>query len=149
CGMFCTNLWNLHLSFLQTAVMIGSQAFAVLCAWAILRWQLGPRWRYGLTSRYVWQRLFWRGLVAPIGIKCSMYLVGNFFDFPLTISTFFGDADDIFTVVDLLSLFIAVLIYNMLFYHLTLLLVSPHFSQVLWRRAFAPYSGQMDISITL
>lgn len=27
CGMFCTNLWNLHLSFLQTAVMIGSQAF--------------------------------------------------------------------------------------------------------------------------
>ncbi|WP_252350590.1 MASE1 domain-containing protein, partial [Escherichia coli] len=30
CGMFCTNLWNLHHSFLQTAVMIGSQAFAVL-----------------------------------------------------------------------------------------------------------------------
>lgn len=53
CGMFCTNLWNLHLSFLQTAVMIGSQAFAVLCACAILRWQLGTRWRYGLTSRYV------------------------------------------------------------------------------------------------
>lgn len=74
--------------FLQTAVMIGSQAFAVLCACAILRWQLGTRWRYGLTSRYVWQRLFWLGLVAPIGIKCSMYLVGNFFDFPLKISTF-------------------------------------------------------------
>lgn len=101
--------------FLQTAVMLGSQTFVVLCACAILRWQLGTRWRYGLTSRYVWQRLFWLGLVAPIGIKCSMYLVGNFFDFPLKISTFFGDADAIFTVVDLLSLFTAVLIYNMLF----------------------------------
>lgn len=64
--------------FLQTAVMLGSQTFVVLCACAILRWQLGTRWRYGLTSRYVWQRLFWLGLVTPIGIKCSMYLVGSF-----------------------------------------------------------------------
>ena len=131
CGMFCTNLWNFHLSFLQTAVMLGSQTFVVLCACAILRWQLGTRWRYGLTSRYVWQRLFWLGLVTPIGIKCSMYLVGSFFDFPLKISTFFGDADAIFTVVDLLSLFTAVLIYNMLFYYLTRMIVSPHFAQIL------------------
>ena len=29
CGMFCTNLWNFHLSFLQTAVMLGSQTFVV------------------------------------------------------------------------------------------------------------------------
>lgn len=41
CGMFCTNLWNFHLSFLQTAVMLGSQTFVVLCACAILRWQAG------------------------------------------------------------------------------------------------------------
>ncbi len=149
CGMFCTNLWNLHLSFLQTAVMIGSQAFAVLCACAILRWQLGTRWRYGLTSRYVWQRLFWLGLVAPIGIKCSMYLVGNFFDFPLKISTFFGDADAIFTVVDLLSLFTAVLIYNMLFYYLTRMIVSPHFAQILWRRDIAPSLSKEKRAFTL
>lgn len=123
--------------FLQTAVMLGSQTFVVLCACAILRWQLGTRWRYGLTSRYVWQRLFWLGLVTPIGIKCSMYLVGSFFDFPLKISTFFGDADAIFTVVDLLSLFTAVLIYNMLFYYLTRMIVSPHFAQILWRRDIA------------
>ncbi len=32
CGMFCTNLWNFHLSFLQTAVMLGSQTFCrVVC----------------------------------------------------------------------------------------------------------------------
>lgn len=80
--------------------------------------------------------LAWFG--APIGIKCSMYLVGNFFDFPLKISTFFGDADAIFTVVDLLSLFTAVLIYNMLFYYLTRMIVSPHFAQILWRRDIAP-----------
>ncbi|QMS02584.1 MASE1 domain-containing protein [Escherichia coli] len=149
CGMFCTNLWNFHLSFLQTAVMLGSQTFVVLCACAILRWQLGTRWRYGLTSRYVWQRLFWLGLVTPIGIKCSMYLVGSFFDFPLKISTFFGDADAIFTVVDLLSLFTAVLIYNMLFYYLTRMIVSPHFAQILWRRDIAPSLGKEKRAFTL
>ncbi|EFH8440733.1 EAL domain-containing protein [Escherichia coli] len=149
CGMFCTNLWNFHLSFLQTAVMLGSQTFVVLCACAILRWQLGTRWRYGLTSRYVWQRLFWLGLVTPIGIKCSMYLVGSFFDFPLKISTFFGDADAIFTVVDLLSLFTAVLIYNMLFYYLTRMIVSPHFAQILWRRDIAPSLSKEKRAFTL
>ena len=149
CGMFCTNLWNFHLSFLQTAVMLGSQTFVVLCACAILRWQLGTRWRYGLTSRYVWQRLYWLGLVTPIGIKCSMYLVGSFFDFPLKISTFFGDADAIFTVVDLLSLFTAVLIYNMLFYYLTRMIVSPHFAQILWRRDIAPSLGKEKRAFTL
>lgn len=135
--------------FLQTAVMLGSQTFVVLCACAILRWQLGTRWRYGLTSRYVWQRLFWLGLVTPIGIKCSMYLVGSFFDFPLKISTFFGDADAIFTVVDLLSLFTAVLIYNMLFYYLTRMIVSPHFAQILWRRDIAPSLGKEKRAFTL
>lgn len=149
CGMFCTNLWNFHLSFLQTAVMLGSQTFAVLCACAILRWQLGTRWRYGLTTRNVWQRLFWLGLVTPIGIKCSMYLVGNFFDFPLKISTFFGDADAIFTVVDLLSLFTAVLIYNMFFYYLTRMIVSPHFAQILWRRDIAPSLNKEKRAFTL
>ncbi|MFO6426520.1 MASE1 domain-containing protein [Escherichia coli] len=147
--MFCTNLWNFHLSFLQTAVMLGSQTFVVLCACAILRWQLGTRWRYGLTSRYVWQRLFWLGLVTPIGIKCSMYLVGSFFDFPLKISTFFGDPDAIFTVVDLLSLFTAVLIYNMLFYYLTRMIVSPHFAQILWRRDIAASLGKEKRAFTL
>ncbi len=129
--------------------MLGSQTFVVLCACAILRWQLGTRWRYGLTSRYVWQRLFWLGLVTPIGIKCSMYLVGSFFDFPLKISTFFGDADAIFTVVDLLSLFTAVLIYNMLFYYLTRMIVSPHFAQILWRRDIAPSLGKEKRAFTL
>ncbi len=129
--------------------MLGSQTFVVLCACAILRWQLGTRWRYGLTSRYVWQRLFWLGLVTPIGIQCSMYLVGSFFDFPLKISTFFGDADAIFTVVDLLSLFTAVLIYNMLFYYLTRMIVSPHFAQILWRRDIAPSLGKEKRAFTL
>ncbi|XPE42445.1 MASE1 domain-containing protein [Shigella flexneri] len=49
-GMFCTGVLGFDLSFLQTAVMLGSQTFVVLCACAILRWQLGTRWRYGLTS---------------------------------------------------------------------------------------------------
>ncbi len=33
-----------------------------------ITWQLGTRWRYGLTSRYVWQRLsglvWWRRLAS-------------------------------------------------------------------------------------
>lgn len=36
CGMFCTNLWNFHLSFLQTAVMLGSQPICL--ATSVLAW---------------------------------------------------------------------------------------------------------------
>lgn len=36
CGMFCTNLWNFHLSFLQTAVMLGSQPICL--ATSFLAW---------------------------------------------------------------------------------------------------------------
>lgn len=74
---------------------------------------------------------------------------GELFDFPLKISTFFGDADAIFTVVDLLSLFTAVLIYNMLFYYLTRMIVSPHFAQILWRRDIAPSLSKEKRAFTL
>ncbi|MBW6090551.1 hypothetical protein KZ770_12205 [Escherichia coli] len=54
-----------------------------------------------------------------------------------------------FTVVDLLSLFTAVLIYNMLFYYLTRMIVSPHFAQILWRRDIAPSLGKEETRIYL
>ncbi|STL87138.1 putative diguanylate cyclase [Escherichia coli] len=78
-----------------------------------------------------------------------MYLVGSFFDFPLKISTFFGDADAIFTVVDLLSLFTAVLIYNMLFYYLTRMIVSPPLCADIVAQGYRSVVGQRETRIYL
>ncbi|XNM57117.1 MASE1 domain-containing protein [Escherichia coli] len=57
--------------------------------------------------------------------------------------------DAIFTVVDLLSLFTAVPIYNMLLDHLTRMIVKPHFAQILWRRDIAPSLGKRERALTL
>lgn len=71
-----------------------------------------------------------------------MYFVGSFFDFSLKIFIFFGDADVIFTVVDLLSFFIVVLIYNMFFYYFIRMIVSFYFAQILWRRDIVSSLGK-------
>ncbi len=106
CGMFCTNLWNFHLSFLQTAVMLGSQTFVVLCACAILRWQLGDALALWIDQPICLATSFLAWFGDADRHQMQHVSCGElFFDFPLKISTFFGDADAIFTVVDLLSLF--------------------------------------------
>lgn len=148
CGMFCTNLWNFHLFFtdrgharqpdvccvvcLRNITLAAGDALALwidqpIClATSFLAW-------FGDADRHQMQH-----------VSC-----GELFDFPLKISTFFGDADAIFTVVDLLSLFTAVLIYNMLFYYLTRMIVSPHFAQILWRRDIAPSLSKEKRAFTL
>ncbi len=80
-------LWNLHLTFLQTAVMIGCQA---LQSCVPVQYYAGNWGRVGVMVdqpiRLATSVLAWFG--GADWIKCSMYLVGNFFDFPLKISTF-------------------------------------------------------------
>ncbi len=78
---FCTNLWNFHLSFLQTAVMLVARRLSC-CVPA--QYYAGS---WGRLALWIDQPiclatsvLAWFG--TPIGIKCSMYLVGSFFDFP-------------------------------------------------------------------
>jgi hypothetical protein len=63
--------------------------------------------------------------MLPAGIKLSMYLAGYLFDFPVTISTFFGEGTAIYNVVDIQSLICAVLIFTMMFYYPLRMIINP------------------------
>lgn len=68
-GMMLTNEWNFHLPLPQAMVLLFCQTFPVLLVCAIVRWQLGARWRYGIPNQGIWLRVFWLGLMTPFGIK--------------------------------------------------------------------------------
>ncbi|VEB86991.1 signal transduction protein [Citrobacter koseri] len=138
-AMMATNHWNLHLPLMQAAVLLFCQTFSVLGICGIVRWQVGARWRHGLPDRNIWLRIFWLGFVAPAGIKASMYLAGHCLDYPVAISTFFGTATIIYTIVDILSLISAVLIFTMLFYYPLRMIINPRYCRIFWRRDIAPY----------
>jgi hypothetical protein len=63
--------------------------------------------------------------MVPAGIKLSMYLAGYLFDFPVTISTFFGEGTAIYNVVDIQSLICAALIFTMMFYYPLRMIINP------------------------
>lgn len=137
-ALYLTNHWNLHLPFAQGIVLLFCQMFAVLGTSALVRWHIGPRWRYGLPDRNIWRRVIWFGFVAPVGMKISMYLAGHYLDFPVAVSTFFGAAAAIFTIVDILSLISAALIFTLLFYYPLRMIVNPRYARTFWRRDIAP-----------
>ncbi|SQB28566.1 signal transduction protein [Citrobacter koseri] len=68
-----------------------------------------------------------------------MYLAGHCLDYPVAISTFFGTATIIYTIVDILSLISAVLIFTMLFYYPLRMIINPRYCRIFWRRDIAPY----------
>ncbi len=148
-GMLITNEWNLHLPFTQSLVLLFCQMLSVLGVCALVRWRLGSRWRHGLPNRNIWRRVIWLGFVAPIGMKLSMYLAGYYLDFPVAVSTFFGTAVAIFTIVDILSLISAALIFTMLFYYPMRMIVNPRYARIFWRRDIAPALEKKQRAFTL
>lgn len=137
-GLYLTNHWNLHLPFTQGVVLLFCQMFAVLGTCALVRWHLGPRWRVGLPNRNIWRRVMWFGFATPVGMKISMYLAGHYLAFPVAVSTFFGAAAAVVTIVDVLSLISAALIFTMLFYYPMRMIVNPRYARTFWRRDIAP-----------
>jgi hypothetical protein len=77
-------------------------------------------------------------LWLPAGIKLSMYLAGYLFDFPVTISTFFGEGTAIYNVVDIQSLICAALIFTMMFYYPLRMIINPGYARIFWRRSVKP-----------
>ncbi|WP_139782728.1 EAL domain-containing protein, partial [Salmonella enterica] len=69
--------------------------------------------------------------------------------FPVTISTFFGTGTAIFSIVDLLSLISAALIFTLFFYYPLRMIVSPHYIRIFWRRDVAPYLAKEKRLFTL
>lgn len=67
----------------------------------------------------------------------------------MTISTFFGTGTAIFSIVDLLSLISAALIFTLFFYYPLRMIVSPHYIRIFWRRDVAPYLAKEKRLFTL
>jgi EAL domain-containing protein (putative c-di-GMP-specific phosphodiesterase class I) len=132
------NIFNVNLAPLQYSVLLFCQTFSVFAACGVLRLLLGRRWRYCMPNRHIGLRIFWLGFMVPIGIKMSMYLAGYFFDFPVTISTFFGEGTVIYNVVDIQSLICAAMIFTMMFYYPLRMIINPRYAIKFWRRSVKP-----------
>ncbi len=104
----------------------------------IIRLVLGRRWRHSVPNKYIGLRIFWLGFMVPIGIKISMYLAGYLFDFPVTISTYFGEGTLIYSVVDIQSLICAALIFTMMFYYPLRMIINPRYARTFWLRSVKP-----------
>lgn len=76
--------------------------------------------------------------MVPIGIKGLMYLAGFLFDFPVTISTFFGEGTVIYNIVDIQSLICAALIFTMMFYYPLRMIINPRYVRTFWLRSVKP-----------
>ena len=133
-----TNIYNINLAPLQHVVLLFCQTFSVFAACGVIRLVLGKRWRHSMPNKYIGIRIFWLGFMVPIGIKLSMYLAGYLFDFPVTISTFFGEGTAIYNVVDIQSLICASLIFTMMFYYPLRMIISPRNAGVFWRQSLKP-----------
>lgn len=137
-GFTVTNLFYVNLAPLQYSVLLFCQTFALFAACGLLRIMLGKRWRYSIPNKHIGLRIFWLGFMVPIGIKLSMYLAGYLFDFPVTISTFFGEGTVIYNVVDIQSLICAALIFTMMFYYPLRMIINPRYAISFWRRSVKP-----------
>lgn len=132
------NISNINLAPLQHLVLLFCQTFSVFAACGVIRLVLGKRWRHSVPNKYIGIRIFWLGFMVPIGIKLSMYLAGYLFDFPVTISTFFGEGTAIYNVVDIQSLICAALIFTMMFYYPLRMIISPRYAVSFWRQSLKP-----------
>ncbi|WJD47728.1 sensor domain-containing phosphodiesterase [Enterobacter sp. PGRG2] len=132
------NHWLMDLSLREAVLLLFCQIAPVLLACALVRWRLGSRWRYAFPDKYMGVRIFWLGFFAPAGIKLSMYLANEWFDYPVSLSSFSDPTSVIYNIIDLQSLICAVLIFTPLFYYPLRMLVNPHYARTFWRRSIIP-----------
>lgn len=137
-GFSVTNIYYFDLALLQSSVLLICQTFAVFAACGVIRLMLGKRWRHSIPNKYIGIRIFWLGFVVPVGIKLSMYLAGYLFDFPVTISSYFGEGSAIYNVIDIQSLICAALIFTMMFYYPLRMIINPRYARTFWRRSVKP-----------
>ena len=128
-----TNAWIIDLTLAPALILLFCQLFSVFVSCAIVRFQLGRRWRAGLTAKHMGARIFWGGFFAPLLLKVTMYLAGRFFSFPLAISSYFGNMSVIYTIIDIQSLISAALIFTTFFYYPLRMIISPHYARAFWR----------------
>ena len=144
------NEWLLSLPFNQAAILLFCQTFSVFAVCAIVRFKLGMRWRHGIPNKNMGLRIFWMGFAAPAGIKASMYIAGKWFAFPVYLSSYFGSASTVYSIVDIQSLICASLIFTMMFYYPLRMIISPRYARIFWQKSLRPwFSKKKKIFISL
>ncbi|HDS9358653.1 TPA: EAL domain-containing protein [Enterobacter chengduensis] len=134
-----TNVYYFQLTPVQHVVMVACQTFSVFAMCGVARLLIGRRWRHSVPNKYIGIRIFWLGFMVPLGIKLSMYLAGYLFDFPVSLSNFFGEGTAIYNVVDIQSLICAALIFTMMFYYPLRMIVNPRYARAFWLRSLKPF----------
>ncbi|KNC89607.1 hypothetical protein GM30_07070 [Trabulsiella odontotermitis] len=148
-GLSLSNDWLLNLPYPQSLVLIICQLSGVFVTGACVRLMLGRRWRFGMSNRNMGVRIFWFGFITPALIKCSMYLSGEYMDFPLTVSSYFNSTSVIYMIVDVQSLVSAALIFTMLFYYPMRMILNPRYARAFWLRHVQPSISRPRLFFTL
>lgn len=138
-GFALINESFLHLPGIEAAVLLFCQIFPVLLACAVVRWRLGSRWRHGIPNKDMGIRILWLGFIAPLGIKCSMYIAGIWFNYPIHLSEFFNSSSVIYSIIDIQSLIVASLIFTMIIYFPLRMMINPRFFRTFWRQSIKPW----------
>lgn len=150
-GFALVNEAFFHLSFAEAAVLLFCQLFFVFLFCGVVRWQLGSRWRYSLTNRAkdMGTRILWLGVIAPIGIKISMYTAGVWFNYPFSLSNYFGPASVIYSIIDIQSLICSAIIFTTCAYYFLRMILNPGFARALWLRSIEPCFSKNNRVFTL
>lgn len=144
-----TNAWLLPLPFPQSLVLLVCQLFAPILACEILRWRLGPRWRFGLANNSMGIRIFWACFFAPLVMKGAMYVAGHFLHFPVSVSGFFVPSSVMYSLVDIQSLICAALIFTLLFYYPLRMILNPRFARTFWLSYILPVFSRQQWLFTV
>lgn len=94
-------------------------------------------------------RIFWGGFFAPVLLKITMYLAGQYFAFPLAITSYFGSMPLIYTVIDIQSLISAALIFTTFLYYPMRMIISPRYARRFWQQECLPWLAPQYRSFTL
>ncbi|MTD37704.1 EAL domain-containing protein [Erwinia sp. CPCC 100877] len=128
-----------HLNTVQLLVFIGCLMLPMLVACAALRMILGRRWRFSVPLTGLGVRLFWLSFFAPCAVKLCMYLSGRIIAFPPSLNHYFGNNTSLFfSIVDVLGLVAAALLFPRLFYYPLRMLLNPRFARTFWRNGIRP-----------
>lgn len=92
---------------------------------------------------------FLGGFFAPVLLKITMYLAGQYFAFPLSITSYFGSMPLIYTVIDIQSLISAALIFTTFLYYPMRMIISPRYARRFWRQECLPWLAPQYRSFTL
>ncbi|PNN42614.1 sensor domain-containing phosphodiesterase [Klebsiella pneumoniae] len=144
-----TNSFLIKLTLPQAFILLFCQLFAVFVSCAILRLLVGKRWRCGPTAKHMGARIFWGGFFAPVLLKITMYLAGQYFAFPLAITSYFGSMPLIYTVIDIQSLISAALIFTTFLYYPMRMIISPRYARRFWQQECLPWLAPQYRSFTL